>query len=204
VSVGLTAFTAPFVLAAGRTDTGDHFSLAKGTAVSSSLKSGTKLTLSATIDKAPVTATCTTFAFSFTTPATGLGPVDTTLPKIAGCTDNLKGTDKFATKGTFTLTLVDAPNDEAAEKPGDALKVTIPSGGIAITTSVAPGCVITVKLPGSGGISISGAYNDVNTAVYKSASVPYATSAACPGGATTGRGAMSGTIILSKSVHDVS
>src|SRR6202035_4688229 len=90
VAVGLAAATAPLVLAAASTDTGDKFSLASGTLVSMSLQSGTKLTLGATVAGTPVTATCSSFSASGKIPSSGLA-FSISPPKFSGCTDSVHG-----------------------------------------------------------------------------------------------------------------
>jgi hypothetical protein len=196
VAVGVIA---PVVIAQG-TDT-DDFIQPGSTVVHTSLKPGTKTTLSATVANVTVIQKCTASSTHGTTPAHGL--VVTVAPvSFTGCTDNLGGNDTVTTTGIWHVTGVDAANDEAAEAPGDKLAITIPIKGATVTSTAAPGCTITVA-PTAPAHPV-GAYNDVNTVTFTSAPVPIALSSGCPGGATTTTAHFTGTYILTPGVHDAS
>jgi hypothetical protein len=47
-------------------------------------------------------------------------------------------------------------------------------------------------------------YDDVSTATFKGAKVPFSASSGCPGGAQTGTGAFSATYVSNPGFHDVS
>jgi hypothetical protein len=196
--------SAAAAFAASRTDTGDHFSLASGTAISGSLKTGTHLVITGSVDGLPITVTCTTFKAAGTVPATGLKVTLSAAPTISGCKDNAGGTDTIktnTTNGKWTLTEVDKVNDETITEPnstGDSLSLGIPKAGATFASSLLSGCVITVAPTAA--ISLKGSFNDATTVNDKNAPLPVAGNSKC----TTTTGAVTGTIVLSKSIHDVS
>lgn len=165
----------------------------------------TNTTFSGTLDGVPFTVTCKSVSISGTTPKTGLGPVPITL-SFSGCTDNHGGTDTIKVTGA-TLTFVDATNDEGivigtttdepaghAGHTGDSLQIAIPAGGGKFTTTALPGCTLTTKAD-----TLTGAYNDVNTATFSGVSVPV-TASGCFSNTPT----MSGSYTSNPGIQDVS
>jgi hypothetical protein len=179
VAVGLSTGVA---FASAETDT-DHIS--PGNTAFTATNS-TNIVFKGTINGFPITVTCTHSSISGTTPASGLGPVNINDPSFTGCTDNLGGTDTVTVNhnnGPYQLTFIDAPNDEGivigsvtdestthGTHSGDQIKITIPKAGATFTSSAVRSCTITVAPSGSA--SITGAYDDVNTLSFSSASIP--------------------------------
>jgi hypothetical protein len=187
---------------AASTDTDDHASLAAGTVVKGTLKSGTTLTFAGTIDGFGITVTCTGFTASGKIPSKGLKVTLTTPPTFSGCKDTLGGTDTVttnSTNGKWAVQEIDLANDEAATEPntGDKLALVIPKAGATFTSSVVSGCVITVAPTATA--KVTGAYDDVSTVTDKNASVPVSGS-----GCTATAAKATGTIVLSPGFHDVS
>jgi hypothetical protein len=196
--VALAAAVPAVVLAAGDTD--DHVAPAS-TAIKATLKTGTVLTFKGTVSGVAVTATCTSSAVSFKTPATGLGPVPTTNPSFTGCKDNFGGAVTIrsnSTNGRWMTTFLDVANDEAGELAGDRVKLVIPKAGAVLTSTTLPGCSIT-SAP-AGPAPLIAKYNDVNTARFSSAAVP-TKGTGCTAGAS---GALTATYVLTPGMHDVS
>lgn len=196
----LAAIGAPALIAA-TSDNDDSISPAN-TAFTANLAPGTTAVYSATLSGITVTTTCRTSSLAGTTPATGLIAFKISPPTYSNCTDSLGGTDTVTTKGKWALAFKDAPNDESGEKPGDKLNLTIPKAGATLTSSAAPGCVITVAP--SAPAKITATYDDVNTGKYTNVSIPFATNSACPGGATTGTATFNATYVSTPGFHDVS
>jgi hypothetical protein len=196
----LTAWGAPALLAAS-TDTDDSISPAN-TPFTANLKSGTTATVSTTLSGITVTATCSTSPISGTTPLKGLSAFKVSPPTFTKCTDNFGGTDTVHTSGVGKLAFHDAPNDETAEVAGDKLSLKIPVAGATITSTAAPGCVVT--LAPTAAVSMTAKYDDVSTATFKGAKVAFSDSSGCPGGAQTGTGTFSATYVSSPGFHDVS
>ncbi len=200
---GALMLTAGVVHAATSTDTDDHFSVAAGTTISGSLKSGTSMVFKGTIDGIiPLTVTCKSFSASGKVPAKGLSVTLTAPPTIGSCTDSLGGTDTITTNhtnGSWKLVEVDAPNDESATEPnkGDKAQLVIPKAGATFSSSVETGCVITVAP--TAGVKVSGPYNDAGTATVTNAKLAVS-GAVCTASGTT----VSATLVLSTPVHDVS
>jgi outer membrane protein assembly factor BamB len=196
VFVGQTGVAEVDGYALAPVDTDDNIKPAS-TSVTASLAAGTSLSVSGSINGLSITATCTTSSFSFTTPATGLGPVSTSAPTITGCTDNATATSATVTpSGTFTVSLADPLNDEWAELPNDVLKWTIPQGGLTITSSFLPGC--TVTLAPSGPVVLNASYDDHGTATVVNASVP----ASASGCTVSPRATVSETLAVSPAISD--
>ena len=106
-------------------------------------------------------------------------------PTFTGCKDSLGGTDTVTTSGIWKAAYVDAANDEATESNADATTITIPKGGATVVSSLVPTCVITVAP--NAPATIKATYNETTgVATFANSAVPSSTSAACPGGATTG------------------
>ena len=196
----LAVWGAPTLLAATG-DPDDNISPAK-TAFKINLKTGTTSTLSATVGGVPVTSTCQTSADTGKTPATGLTAFTIGRPAFSNCTDNLGGTDTVTTSGTWTMSFKDAANDEAGELPGDKLTLNVPIGGATLTSSAASGCVITLAPVKK--VSLTAAYDDVSTAKFTNAKVPFSASAGCPGGATTGTASFNATYVSTPGFKDIS
>lgn len=193
--------TASAVYASGDAD--DHLS-SRGTIESAKLATGTTLTLKGSIDAFNITVLCTTFTASGPIPFTGLTVTLTAPPKISGCTDTFGGTDTVTTNqtnGRWTVAEVDKTNDEALAEPnatGDKVTLTIPQAGATLQSSAAPGCVVTIA--STGPAPATGTFNDKSTIKVVNAAIPTSGSG-CSSGATA---TATGTIVLSKSVHDVS
>jgi hypothetical protein len=202
-ALGAAAIVIGAASAAYATDTGDHFSLASGTIVSAKLATGTKLTFKGSIDGVNISVACTGFAASGKIPASGLTVTLPASPKISGCKDSLGGTDTVTTNmtnGSWTLTEVDALNDEAKAEPnatGDKATLTIPQAGATFQSSALSSCVVTAAPTGPA--PVTGTFNDKNLIKVVSAPIPTSGS-----GCTSTTALATGTILLSKSVHDVS
>jgi hypothetical protein len=182
-------------------DTDDHFSLAAGTTVTGSLKTGTDMVFAGTINGVPITVTCTSFSGSGKVPAKGLH-VTIAAAKISGCHDTLGGTDTIATNqtnGKWGLTEVDAPNDESQTEPntGDKGVLTIPKAGATFVSSVLPTCVLTAAPTAA--VRVTGTYNDINTDTVKAAKIPVSAS-----GCSASTATVTATVVLSPNVYDVS
>jgi hypothetical protein len=191
--------TASAVFAAGDSD--DHFSLAAGTIVKGSLKSGTDMVFAGTINGVPITVNCTSFKGSGAVPAKGL-KVTISPPKITGCHDTLGGTDTITTNktnGKWSLTEVDAPNDESQTEPntGDMATLTIPMAGATFVSSVLPVCVLTAAPTAA--VAVTGTYDDINTDTVKAAKIAVRGS-----GCSASTATVTATVVLSPNVYDVS
>ena len=181
----VTAVGAQAVLAAG----GAHLKPAN-TQIKVALKAGTTTTFTGKVGPATVTQHCTSSTDSFKTPAHGLGPITIATPTFSGCTDSLHGTDMVMTSGKWTEKFLSAGR----------IRLTVPKAGATVMSSVAPGCVITVAPKGPA--SITGAYAN-GTTKFANVSLPSATSAACPGGASTGTATYSATYVSTPHVKVV-
>ncbi len=199
--LGLAAASLVIVQAAygaASTDTGDKFSLKAGTVITVSVKKGTKLQFSGTTNGVPVTITCTSFAASGKIPAAGLTiPLGPPPPIFGGCTDSFGGVDTIKTSGKWLLSEIDAKTETAKEpNTGDKMALTIPKAGATNQSSKAPGCTATLAPAGSAVVLF--ASDDASTMVVSKAAIPVAGA-----GCTTGSNVLaSGTLVLSKSVHD--
>lgn len=151
------------------------------------------------------TVTCATVLAHFKVPTasfvaviwTALAPI-----RVSGCTDSLGGTDTI----TFTRTRLgfkDAANDASQLEPnsGDHLLLSIPAGGMSLTSSVFPGCTLTVTSPSK----LALAYNDRGTAALPSGQSPGGVSASsgCPAGMTVNETLNSDTLALSIPIYDI-
>jgi hypothetical protein len=182
-------------IAAGDTD--DSLSPAN-TAVTST--NTTNITFKGTINFLPITVTCTSSTMKFTTPASGLGPVNlTTSPTYSGCTDTLGGTDTVTTSGTWTITYVDAANDSTASEPqtsGDSLNIVMPKDGATFTSTAVSSCVVTASPNGT--TTISATYNEsTGVATITNASIPTSGS-----GCTSSSSTMNGSYGANPIVQD--
>ena len=175
-------------------DGADTFNVAAGTTVTGT-NSGV-VTISGTTSAGTLTITCTLSTFTGKTGTTlkiGIAPPVFADASGAPCTDNFGQTDTFksnSTNGKWSLTEKDFTNngagDEGLPEPnatGDKMIITIPKAGLVATNSFAAGC--TATLAPSAAIHIKGKYNDSGTLTITNASVPIATSAACPVQATS-------------------
>jgi hypothetical protein len=185
----VAAVATPAVLAAG----GAHVVPANKT-IKIALKAGTKSAFTGKVAGVTTTSSCTSSTDSFKTPAHGLGPVKATNPTFTGCTDTLGGTDTVTTNST---------NGKWTDKflSKSKVQLTIPKAGATVASSKVPGCVITVAP--NGPATITAAYDNVKTTTFKNASLPASTSAACPGGVTTGKATYSATYVLTPHVKVV-
>jgi hypothetical protein len=202
VGVGVMAAVITPVVIAATGDTDDNIKPAS-TLVKTTLKSGTKTTFTVTKNNTTLIQHCTASSTSGKTPATGLGPVAVTAPTFTGCTDNIGGTDTVKTSGSWKLTFIDVASDEAAEKTGDKLKITVPIKGATVTSNLTPGCTITAAPTAA--VNVTGAYNDVNTLTITSAPVPVSFSSGCGtllAGPATAH--FTATYVLSPGIHDAS
>jgi hypothetical protein len=192
------AIGAPVVLAAADTD--DNIAPAN-TTVKASLITGGNAVFTGTVSGVAVTSTCKVSSTTFKTPAHGLGPVTTSNPVFSSCTDSLGGTDTVktnSTNGKWMATFVDAANDEAAEKAGDLLKLTIPKAGATIVSSVLPTCKITVAPTKAAAVSSS--YDDKSRAGFRKVAIPTSGT----GCTTSATGSFTAIYILSPGIHDAS
>jgi hypothetical protein len=192
--------TGTAAFAANGADTGDHFSLAAGTVVTSALKSGTKVTFKGSIDGVAITVTCTTFTASGKIPATGLTVPLSAPPTISGCKDTLGGTDTVktnTTNGKWKLREKDVTTtaDSAEPNSGDKAILTIPKAGATFVSSFLPTCTVTTAP--SGPANVTGTYDDINTIQDTNASIPTSGS-----GCTTTAASETATVVLSPNVHD--
>jgi hypothetical protein len=142
---------------------------------------------------------CTRSIAGGKTPATGSKPFKISpLPVFDDgsgtkpCTDSLGGTDTSvanSTHGTWTIGLVDAPNDETKTEPnaGDKLTVSVPGAGVIVTNSL--GCTITVNPPVGGvfkAFKVTGAYDDHSKFTVSITNLPVTTTGgSCPLPAST-------------------
>jgi hypothetical protein len=148
-----------------------------------------KVVFTATVNSVAVTITCTTSTFKFTTPATGLGPINLTgVPTFGGCTDNLSGTDTVtanATNGAWTLLFLDsrAAGEETQAEPntGDKLEFTMPKACLTASSTILAGCVVTAAPAAPA--SLKAKYNDKDKAEFANDAFPVA-GAGCTTGAT--------------------
>ena len=194
-------FAAEAVLASGDTD--DSITPAN-TVVTASLKPGTKFVAKASVQagalKGTASVTCTGVKFTFTTPASGLGPVDISTPVVTGCKDTFGGTDVVSTNSTngpWTVSFVDALTDETAEKLGDTIVLGVPKAGASFSSSKLAGC--TGVIAPSGPISVSGKYNDKGQLAFAAVKAPTAGMGTCTTGPTT---TITATLVMSPSIHD--
>jgi hypothetical protein len=190
-------------------DGADTFNVAAGTTVRGT-NSGV-VTISGTTAAGTLTITCTVSTFSGKTGTTlkiGIAPPVFGDAAAPPCTDNFGQTDTFASNsvnGKWSVTEKDFTNngagDEGLPEPnatGDKMVMTIPKAGLVDTNSFAAGC--TATLAPSAAIHITGKYNDAGTLTITKASVPIATSAACPVQATSAT--VTVTYTLSPAVFD--
>jgi hypothetical protein len=144
----------------------------------------TSVKFAGTLSGLSFSVTCTSSTIKFTTPSSGYGPVNISPdPTFTGCTDNFGGSATITTNhtnGSWTLTAVPSPTQ---------VKITIPKGGVTMTTSTLPGCTVTAAP--SGPATITASYsNSTGKATFTNAAVPFSGTALCgsisPTGTTTG------------------
>jgi hypothetical protein len=182
-SAGTATSAKPFTVAA---DPDDNISPGS-TAVTATIGGGTgEFYLSGNItvgaQSGTLVITCPSGGYGFTTPASGLGPVNLSAPPtFSSCSDNAGGTDTVTTSGTYTITFVDAAKDEASESPGppygDNINLGMPMAGITITTTIIPGCTLT--LAPTGPVSLPGPYDDNGTLYTDNPGVAIAGNSTC-------------------------
>jgi len=120
------------------------------TAVTANLKTGTDLNIAVQAASfGPISMTCTTFAASFGTPASGLKTTLTAPPTVSGCSDDLGATVDFIMSGKWAFRW---------NTTGTKVKITAPINGGTIVDTVLPGCVITLNP--TAGSNMTGAYNE--------------------------------------------
>ena len=161
------------------------------TLITGALKAGTKFTATATIDGIPVSASCTKLSVTGTTPANGLTVTATKLPRVSGCKDSLGGTDTVtanSTNGKWKITWISATK----------AYILVPKAGLTVTTSLLPGCVVTVAPTAP--LKVTGTYDNVKKLSFKNVSGPVSGSG-CPANAT---GKFSGTVVFTPGVSVVS
>jgi hypothetical protein len=131
-------------------------------AQAAALKTGTTFKGSATVSHVSATISCKAASFTFTTPATGYGPMDASTPVFSSCKDSFGGTDTVTannTNGPWSVTLANTTT-----KNGGSLLMTIPQAGATFTSSLIKGC--TGILSPAGATTIKGVYNDKNQVVF--------------------------------------
>lgn len=165
------------------------------TPVNASLATGTTFTATASINPLlpalplffTATVSCSSARFTFTTPASGVGPVPISNPVVTGCTDSFGGTDTVSTnsaKGPWTLTF--------PQTPGGPITMGFPQGGVSFGSSFLPTC--TGVMAPNGSASALGTYNSAaSTLTFSHVAVPVGGS-----GCTTGPTAtISASIVFS-------
>jgi len=192
-AVGLMTTTA---LAAGGTTrraTGDTDDSIVPASTNITATNSGNLTVSFTVLGQTITVTCTSTTLSLTTPASGLA-VNLAPPTVSGCTDNFGGTETVTTSGTWQLVFVDAAKDESQAEPnkGDHLKLTVPTGGASVKSSLLP-CTITSTLS-----TVKASYNDKNKAKFTNQKVA---GSGCGGSNTA---TFNGTFLTNMNVSDSS
>lgn len=142
-------------------DTGDTLNIPLGT--SFTISNSTNITFSGSINGLPVTVTCTGVTLTVKYETAGLTVVVTSSPPVSftGCTDSLGGRDTVTSSGSWSLTLVDNPNETGTEPNSDKLTINIPQGGASFTSSVLSSCTVTANAS-----TPTGNYDDKTTATY--------------------------------------
>jgi hypothetical protein len=154
-AIALAGLVTTTALAAGDTD---DFVTPSG----SFSASATGVTFQGTINGFPIKVTCNS-SLSGTVPATGLVLTLSSPPSFTSCHDSLGGSDTVTESGTWTLTFVDAANDETAAEPnsGDTLSLAVPANGATFTSSFFPSCHVI-----AGSSTVTATYDDVSKAVF--------------------------------------
>jgi hypothetical protein len=144
------------------------------TPVTATLKKGTKFKASASVSGIPVTLSCTGASFSFTTPASGLGPVDIATPTFSGCKDNFGGTDTVlasAMNGPWTWTFIYKTSKHPSE-----VQLGFPQNAGTFSSTLVSGCtgLITPNGPfvATGKYANSAFGTPTNTATFSGVKVP--------------------------------
>jgi hypothetical protein len=156
---------------------------------SAALKKGSAFKGSASVDHISATISCKSATFTFTTPATGYGPMDISTPVTTSCKDNFGGTDTVTpnnTNGSWSVTLANTKT-----KNGGTLEMTIPTAGATFTSTLVKGC--TGILSPTGPTTLTGVYNDKNQVVFTSQKVAI-TGSGC---SVTGTAKVSATFVFS-------
>jgi hypothetical protein len=106
-----------------------------------------------------------------------------------------------STNGSWSLTLVDKPNDETTHEPnatGDKASLHIPQAGATFKSNALSSCVVTAA-PGPGGADVVGNFNDSNTITDVNAPIPTSGS-----GCTSTTALSTATVTVTPTLHDVS
>jgi hypothetical protein len=198
------AIAIPVAQAVTAPDTDDSIAPAS-TATSAALKVKTAFKASASVSGIPVTVSCSSLTFSFTTPASGFGPMDLSTPQFTGCKDNFGGKDTVTTDpnaGSWTLTFTDAKSDESLEGnplgASDTMTLGVPQNAGTFTSTLLSGC--TGHIAPNGPATLTGKYNDKGQYTLSGAKLPIS-GTGCTTPATAG---VSATIIVSPSFKDLS
>jgi hypothetical protein len=128
-----------------------YASVAPGTTVTANLKGTSKLKFVGQISGTPITVQCTTFTDSATLTKKDKTTAKVPPPTISGCTDSLGGTDTVTTNST------NGSWELMTTSSGTTLSLVVPKAGASFSSSILPGCVITVAP--SGTTSITGKYS---------------------------------------------
>ena len=169
-AVAMVALAAGSAMAAGDTD--DSLSPASTTFT---ITNSGNIKFTGAINGISVTVTCTSVKLTAKTRASGLIADVTSSPPVtfSGCTDSFFGTDTVTTSGTWTLTEIDAANDDTSTEPtpagssGDQLAINIPQGGATFKSSALSGCTVTANASNP----TSSSFNDQNSATFTSAPI---------------------------------
>jgi hypothetical protein len=175
------------------TDTGDKFSLPAGTRLTATSK---KLTVVAGTLK----VTCTKFVASGTIPSSGL-TIALKSAAIGGCTGTGGPAIAHTATDSMVMTEIDSPTETGTEpNTGDRMTVAFAKDGVSWLFNGLPGCNLTIAP--SAPATMTGTYNDVSTIPFKGATVPVSVTSQCKTSAKSAT--VTATVVLSKSVHDVS
>ena len=161
-------------------------SLPKGTEVTGTLKTGTKMVFAGTIDGVPITVSCTSFTAKGKVPAAGAKSITlSAAPTIKGCTDTLHGTDTVKTNetnGKWTLSVTTTTPYK--------MTLGMPKAGATFVSNAESGCVITAAPTAA--VGVTGTYNGDNTDQVTKAPIPTSGS-----GCTSATAKTTATVVLS-------
>jgi hypothetical protein len=149
-------------------------SVKSGTTVKGKLAAGTQMIFEGQIDGGNVTVTCTSFKASGTVTSKDKTTMDIAPVTIKGCTDSLGGNDTVKTNDTNGSWELKASPESGGATP---LSLVVPKAGAIFTTSVLPGCKITVAPTKAA--SIAGSYNEDGVDQVTNASFAVAGNAIC-------------------------
>ena len=136
-------------------------------------------------------------------------PVNGDPYQVAPCTDSLSGHDQFVAVNGWSLTFLDAADDEGSAEgsgtTGDALNLMVPVTGVVIYQAGAS-CTITLNPSGPGKYAVTAGYDD-NTVLTvngsgNSGAIPISVSGSgsCPSGATAAT--WTGSSVFSQTIRD--